>query len=42
MKEVFADFVEIKRITGKIIADAIIQSLDKWGIPLSTSERSML
>ena len=34
VKEVFADFIEVERITGKDIAHAIIQSLDKWDIPL--------
>ena len=34
VKEVFADFLEVERITGKDIAHAFIQSLDKWDIPL--------
>ena len=34
VKEVFADFVDLETITGKNIAGAIIQLLDKWDIPL--------
>lgn len=34
VKEVFADFVEVERITGKQLADAIIQSLTTWGLSL--------
>ena len=34
VKEVFADFVEVERITGKEIAGAIERSLATWGLPL--------
>ena len=34
VKEVFADFVEVERITGKEIAVAIERSLAAWDIPL--------
>lgn len=34
VKEVFVGFVEVERITGKIIADTIIKSLNTWGLPL--------
>ena len=32
VREVFADFVEVERITGKTLADAIIQCLAMWGL----------
>lgn len=35
VKEVFVDFIEVERITGKALADAIIHSLTVWGLPLS-------
>lgn len=35
VKEVFADFVEVERITGKELADTIVQSLTKWGLSLT-------
>ena len=34
VKEVFADFVEVERITGKEIASAIERSQATWGLPL--------
>ena len=33
--EMFADFVEVERITGAVLADAILQRLAAWGLPLS-------
>ena len=35
VKEVFVDFVEVERITGKALAEAIIHSLTVWGLSLS-------
>ena len=34
VKEVFVDFVEVARITGKEIASAIINSVCSWGLTL--------
>ena len=34
VKEVFADFAEVDRITGKKLADTIVQSLTTWGLSL--------
>ena len=34
IKEVFADFVEVERITGVKIAEAILASLAAWDLPL--------
>ena len=34
VKEVFADFAEVERITGKEIAGAMERSLATWGLPL--------
>lgn len=34
IKEVFADFVKIERITGEKIAEAILTSLAAWDLPL--------
>ena len=31
----FTDFVEVERITGAVLADAILQRLAAWGLPLS-------
>ena len=33
--EILADFVEVERITGAGLADAILQRLAAWGLPLS-------
>ncbi len=35
VNEVFLDFVEVDRITGSILANAILQSLTTWGLSLS-------
>ena len=32
IKEVFVDFVEVERITGQALADAIVWSLTAWGL----------
>jgi len=32
---VFLDFIQLERITGKNIADAILQKLHSWGLCLS-------
>ena len=35
VKEVFLDFVQVERITGKVLADTILHNLAAWGLPLS-------
>ncbi len=35
VKEIFADFVEVERITGKELAASILNSLSTWGLPHS-------
>ena len=35
VKEVFVDFVEVERIIGQVLADAIVQSLATWGLSLA-------
>ena len=35
VKEVFVDFMEVERITGEVLAGAIVQSLTTWGLSLS-------
>ena len=35
VKEVFADFAEVERITGKVHAETIMNSLARWGLSLS-------
>ena len=35
VKEVFLDFIEVERITGRSLADAIMHSLTEWGVSLS-------
>ena len=34
VKEVFADLVEVERITGTTLAETIIQCLATWGLPI--------
>ena len=31
--EVFSDFVEVERITGTAVANAVLQNLEDWGLP---------
>ena len=35
VKEVFLDFAQVKRITGKELANTILHKLTAWGLPLS-------
>ena len=35
VKEVFTDFVPVERITGEVLADAIIGRLTTWGLSLA-------
>ena len=35
VKDVFVDFVEVKRITEKVLAESILQSLTNWGLFIS-------
>jgi len=35
VKEVFADFVPVERITGEVLADAIVGRLTTWGLSLA-------
>ena len=34
IREVFIDFVVVERITGKVLAEAIINCLTAWGLSL--------
>ena len=34
VKEVFLDFIEVERITGRVLADAILKSLGTWDLPV--------
>ena len=42
VKEVFVDFVEVERITGQVLADAIVQSLATLGLVSCTLTRPVL
>ena len=35
VKEVFTDFLEVERITGEALADAILKTLETWGLPVA-------
>ena len=35
VKEVFTDFLELERITGEALADAILKTLETWGLPVA-------
>ena len=42
VKEMFVDFIEVERITGKTLAEVILQCLSLWGLSLGDLQAKKL